>query len=204
MASSRTPAVQGWVGVGLTRCPEALFSLSKQEDALACCRAGGSVGATLGDSTRRQLRLVLLLFFLQCLFLCSLVALNGVVSWSFVIFLGSNFLFFHATGLLRFQLVVFSTFSLSLGLLGTCGKYTKIKGGMGKYGPGWGLAGRGWRQHKASQAILAAICAHSKDEQVLREGTRALEKHCPRALAKAGQRVRCPPNRARRMAVLLM
>jgi len=33
-------------------------------------------------------------------------------------------------------------------------------------------------------AVLAAMSAHSKDEQVLREGTRALEKHAPRALER--------------------
>mmetsp|Transcript_73686 Transcript_73686/g.216221 ORF Transcript_73686/g.216221 Transcript_73686/m.216221 type:complete len:1492 (+) Transcript_73686:143-4618(+) len=34
-------------------------------------------------------------------------------------------------------------------------------------------------------AVFAAMCAHSKDAQVFQEGTRALEKHCPRALARA-------------------
>jgi hypothetical protein len=33
-------------------------------------------------------------------------------------------------------------------------------------------------------AILSAMAAHPDTAQILQEGTRALEKHCPRAVAK--------------------
>ena len=33
-------------------------------------------------------------------------------------------------------------------------------------------------------AILTAMAAHPETSQIIQEGTRALEKHCPRAVAK--------------------